>query len=89
MNVREELLKYIDLKYLKFNSSLNITNMLRPEIIVLSGGVANEGKYLIDKLDKYLKDRHYGILNGPVVKIAQASLGYDAGKIGAASLFFE
>ena len=68
---------------------LNISNMLRPEIIVLSGGVANEGKYLIDKLDKYLKDRHYGILNGPVVKIAQANLGYDAGKIGAASLFFE
>ena len=67
---------------------INICNMLRPEIIVLSGGVANEGNYLIDKLHKYLKDRTFGMLNSPEVKIAQAKLGYDAGKIGAASLFF-
>lgn len=68
---------------------INIFNMLRPEIIVLSGGVANEGEYLISKLKAYVSERHYGIKNSPIVEIEQASLGYDAGKIGAAALFFE
>ena len=68
---------------------INIFNMLRPEIIVLSGGVANEGEYLINKLKAYVSERHYGIKNSPIVEIEQASLGYDAGKIGAAALFFE
>ena len=68
---------------------LNICNTLRPEIIVLSGGVANEGDYLISKLDKYLERFDYGMINAPKVIIKQATLGYDAGKIGAACLFFE
>ena len=68
---------------------LNICNTLRPEIIVLSGGVANEGDYLISRLDKYLEKYSYGMINAPKVIIKQASLGYDAGKIGAACLFFE
>ena len=68
---------------------LNICNTLRPEIIVLSGGVANEGEYLISRLDKYLAKYDYGMINAPKVIIKQAILGYDAGKIGAACLFFE
>ena len=68
---------------------LNICNTLRPEIIVLSGGVANEGDYLISKLDKYLEKYDYGMINAPKVIIKHATLGYDAGKIGAACLFFE
>ena len=68
---------------------MNICNMFRPEIIVLSGGVANEGKYLIDKINDYVRIRNYGYINAPSVIIKQAELGYDSGKIGAASLFFE
>lgn len=68
---------------------LNICNMLRPEVIVLSGGVANEGEYLISRLNEHLKKYSYGMVNAPKVDIKQASLGYDAGKIGAACLFFE
>ena len=68
---------------------LNICNTLRPEIIVLSGGVANEGDYLIDKLNAYLEKYSYGMINAPKVILKQAELGYDAGKIGAACLFFE
>ena len=68
---------------------LNICNTLRPEIIVLSGGVANEGEYLISRLDKYLEKFDYGMINAPKVIIKHATLGYDAGKIGAACLFFK
>ncbi len=68
---------------------LNFCNMLRPEVIVLSGGVANEGEYLISRLENYISTRGYGMLNSPKVIIKQAELGYDSGKIGAACLFFE
>jgi len=68
---------------------LNFCNLLRPEIIVLSGGVANEGEYLISRLESYLSTRGYGMKNSPKVVIRQAVLGYDSGKIGAACLFFE
>lgn len=49
MNVREELLKYIDLKYLKFNSSLNITNMLgvrTPIMKDIAKRIVKENSYL-------------------------------------------
>ena len=68
---------------------LNFCNIFRPDIVVLSGGVANEGEYLISKVRKYIQDREYGYKNSPKVEIKQAELGYDSGKIGAASLFFE
>lgn len=67
---------------------LNICNMFRPDIVVLSGGVANQGQSLISRIEKYVKDRDYGYKNSPSVEIKTAELGYNAGKIGAASLFF-
>ena len=68
---------------------LNICNEFRPELILLSGGVANEGDYLIKRVESYMKRRHYGYVNAPKVPVKLASLGYDSGKIGAASLFFD
>ncbi len=68
---------------------INYCNIFRPDVIVLSGGVANEGEYLISKIRSYVESREYGYKNSPKVDIKQAELGYDAGKIGAASLFFE
>lgn len=68
---------------------LNFCNIFRPDIIVLSGGVANEGDYLISRVKKYMKEKEYGYKNSPEVEIKVAELGYDSGKIGAASLFFD
>ena len=68
---------------------LNICNIFRPEAIILSGGVANEGEYLLDMIRKYIKKHHYGMLNSPFVDIRQATLGYDSGKIGAACLILK
>ena len=65
---------------------LNYCNIFRPEAIILSGGVANEGEYLFSKVEKYLKDHTYGMKGSPEVKILPSELGYDSGKIGAACL---
>ena len=54
-----------------------------------SGGIANAGDYLFERVNKYVKDRNYGYKMTPAVKIVPAELGYDSGKIGAAALFFE
>lgn len=68
---------------------LNFCNIFRPDIILLSGGIANEGDYLIDRLNDYMKKRSYGYVNAPVVPVKIGKLGYDAGKVGAATLFFK
>lgn len=67
---------------------LNYCNILRPNGIILSGGVANAGPILFDRLVAYLKEHHYGYGGTPEVEVVPAELGYDSGKIGAASLFF-
>lgn len=65
---------------------MNYCNIFRPEAVVLSGGVANEGDYLLNKVRDYLEEHEYGFHLSPKVNIEIASLGYDSGKIGAACL---
>ena len=76
--------------YVKYLSEglLNYCNIFRPNIIVLSGGVANEGENLLGRVREYMKAQNYGMKRAPVVEIRQAAVGYDAGKIGAAALYF-
>lgn len=65
---------------------LNICNIFRPEVIVLSGGIANQGSYLTEKVSKYLAAQSYGYPYSPKVEILISQLGYNSGIIGAASL---
>ena len=67
---------------------MNYCNIFRPNVVILSGGIANEGDYLFDKINNYLKVHQYGYPKSPAVKVVPAKLGYDSGKIGAASLLF-
>lgn len=77
-------------RYVKYlgEGILNYCNIFRPEVVVLSGGVANEGDYLLDKVREYIKSYDYGMPGSPKVEVKVASLGYDSGKIGAACLVF-
>lgn len=65
---------------------LNYCIIFRPEVILLSGGIANVGDLLIKPLNQYLKKHHYGIKGTAKVIVDIASLKYDSGIIGAASL---
>ena len=77
--------------YIKYlgEGILNYCNIFRPNVIVLSGGIANAGAALFDPLNEYVKERNYGYKATPEVTIVPAELGYDSGKIGAAALFFK
>lgn len=76
--------------YIKYlgEGLLNYFNIFRPEAVVMTGGVANEGEYLFKRLREYSRVRYHGFRGTPEVLIMPSELGYDAGKIGAASLFF-
>ena len=76
--------------YVKYLSEglINYFNTFRPEAVILSGGIAEEGEYLISKIRNYCQKHDYGLKMCPPVDIVKSSVGYDSGKIGAAALFF-
>ena len=78
-------------RYVKYlgEGILNYCNIFRPNIVVLSGGIANAGKYLFDKVNVYIKEREYGYKRTPAVEVVPSKLGYDSGIVGAAALLFE
>ena len=79
--------KVVD-NYVKYLSEglLNVCNIFRPECIVLSGGIANQGDYLLRKVKTYCEKYDYGYPNSPVTQIEIAEIGYNSGIIGAACL---
>ena len=65
---------------------VDIANLIRPEVVILGGGVCAEGERLIRPLQEILDRDIYGGDKGPGVKIVTAQLGNDAGLLGAAAL---
>ena len=75
-------------KYVKYLATgiTNLVNIFQPEVISLGGGVSNEGQSLIDAITPLVRAEQYG---GDVVALTQlriATLGNDAGILGAAAL---
>lgn len=66
--------------------TLNILNVFRSQAIILGGGVCAQGEYLTAPLQKLVDENRYGGVESLRTDIRIASLGNDAGVIGAASL---
>ncbi len=66
---------------------VNLANELRPEAIILGGGVCHEGDALLLPLQKILETEIYAGTRGPEVKLLTAQLGNRAGTLGAAALW--
>lgn len=80
IEVRDKYVEYLA------ESMMNFMNIFRPNAFILGGGISGQGKYLVDLLDNYCKERYYGFGGTPKVEILCAMLGNDAGIIGAAAL---
>ncbi|MBO5418158.1 MAG: ROK family protein [Clostridia bacterium] len=65
---------------------INYINIFQPEIILIGGGISNEGEYLLEPLREYVFRYSYGSNMLPRTKIERAALKNDAGIIGAAML---
>ncbi|RME38048.1 MAG: ROK family protein [Planctomycetota bacterium] len=66
---------------------VNIQHVLNPAWVVLGGGLAEAGALLTERVRAHL-DRLVWRLHDDRPQIATASLGYDAGMIGAAALIW-
>ncbi len=75
-------------KYIMYlgESIANYVNIFRPDAVLLSGGVCNQGEKLTEPLNEYIKDKCFGGGKSFIPKVSCATLGNNAGIIGAASL---
>ena len=64
----------------------SIVNTFRPEVVIMGGGICNQGDYLMVPLNETIKKCCYASDLLPVPKAVRASLGNDAGIIGAGAL---
>lgn len=65
---------------------VNIVNIFRPEVFLLGGGVAGQGKKLTDRINRNLAKYCYAGNRGGIPEVKTAELGNRAGMIGAANL---
>ena len=79
--VVEQYIEYLSL------GIINFINIFQPEILCIGGGVSNEKpQYLLEPLRKRVSGSTYGAGLVKGTKIVTATLGNDAGIIGAAAL---
>ena len=83
--------KSVQDKYIFYlgESILNMLNISRPDAFILGGGISAQGKYLTDLLQDYCEKFEYGYKLSPRTEIVTATLGNDAGIIGAAALLIQ
>ena len=65
----------------------NLANEFRPEAIILGGGVCAQGDALLKPLQAFLDREIFAGEKGPQVKLLIATLGNNAGLLGAAALW--
>ena len=64
----------------------NIINTFQPDVLCVGGGISNEGEYLMAPVRKLVKGENYARNMEKNTEIKAATLGNDAGIIGAAYL---
>ena len=65
---------------------LNLVGILRPQAILLGGGVSNQGEVLLAPVRDYVQKETHNITTGRCPEIRACLLRNDAGVIGAAAL---
>lgn len=78
-HIVEEFLAYLAM------GAVNISNILRPEVIVIGGGVSGSADLILPRLRAELEKSVYGYEYAPVA-VEQAVLQNRAGMVGAANL---
>ena len=64
----------------------NFVNLFRPDLVLLSGGICNQGRKLTDPLNERLGSLCFGTDKSFIPEIRCATLGNLAGIIGASNL---
>lgn len=64
----------------------SLVAVIRPQIVVIGGGISNEREYLLTPLNQKLKELTYSAAQAGVPPVVCAALGNDTGIVGAAML---
>ena len=67
--------------------AVNVVNLLQPEIICIGGGISHEGQRIIRPIESMIKSKSFARFGKQQTAVKLASLGNDAGIIGAALLW--
>lgn len=82
LDVLDEVAKYLGL------AAANVGNIINPDIIVFGGGVSRAGDIILKPIEKYFKQFAFPRVAAST-ELKVASLGNDAGVIGAAGLMMQ
>lgn len=79
-DVRKEYLENLG------TGAVNMVNVFRPQLILIGGLISDSAQHLTGPLEEMIRREVFGGQNGLLPVVAAATLGKDAGVIGAASL---
>lgn len=88
MRKDDEAAKTVVDEYLKYVSIgvANMVNIFQPDVLCIGGGISNEGESLMKPIRKFVSGENYARNMAKSTELKVASLGNDAGIIGAAYL---
>ena len=66
---------------------VNVINIFQPEVVCIGGGVSKEGSVIIDPIMEIVKKERFSKYSVKQTALVAATLGNDAGIIGAANLY--
>lgn len=86
MRLGDETAAEVCNNYIKYIAigTVNLINIFQPELICFGGGICNEGETLLEPMRKYISEWRYSKQQTKQTEICRATLGNDAGIIGAA-----
>ena len=68
---------------------VNFANIFWPEVFIVGGAISREGDTLIHPLREYIAANIHSAAYNPPIEVVAATLGGDAGIVGAAALVME
>lgn len=74
--------------YIKYIATglINVINIFQPEVLCIGGGICKEGDTLLKPLAAHIERERYSKYSSHQTRLCVATLGNDAGIIGAAFL---
>lgn len=88
LDMGDETAKQVVDKYLYYVAIglANVINALQPEIVCVGGGISGQGEKILEPIRQIVKAERYSVYAEKQAAILRATLGNDAGIIGAALL---
>ena len=88
LDMGDETAKQVVDKYLYYVAIglANVINALQPEIVCIGGGISGQGEKILEPIRQIVKAERYSVYAEKQAAILRATLGNDAGIIGAALL---